>query len=344
MRFACFAFFALVALALMPAAAHAAAGMAGPLHYERLFYYREGDLAKKSFYAHSGSIDILAPQTYALAADGTLDGTLDPKLASFAKKHRIQITPVVTNDRFSQDSYQGMLGDGAKERVALDALVMEAKNRGYAGWQLDFEQMRIEYRDRYSAFVATTSARLHKAGLKFSVAVVAKVSDDPADYKAGLYENLIGVYDYAALAHSADFISLMSYDEPASPGPVVEYPWLVRVLAYARTYIPRTKLSLGIPLYYWQWDGSTGKRIGIGGAEGIENVFKNHKDVEVSYDAVQQAPSLFYQSGGTSYLLYYENARSVAAKIALVKRRGLRGASFWALGLELPSIYKAIKE
>jgi hypothetical protein len=38
--------------------------------YERLFYYREGENARKSFFAHSGSIDIFAPQSYMADKNG----------------------------------------------------------------------------------------------------------------------------------------------------------------------------------------------------------------------------------------------------------------------------------
>ncbi len=324
---------------LAPTAAFAAT----PAHYDRLFYYRDSDLAKKSLYAHAASIDIFAPQSYAIGADGTLSGTLDQKLVDFAHSKKIRIMPVATNGAFSIADYQALLEDPGKRGTTIAALVAEAKDRGYWGWQIDFEQMEVGDREAFTSFITQAAETLHAAGLKLSVAVIAKVSDNPGDYKKTLWQDLIGAYDYDALAAQADFISVMSYDDPESTGPVVEYSWLLRVLEYARLHIPANKISLGIPLYYWKWNDLTGKLVEIGGNEGIDNVFKKYP-VSVYYDPTYHAPSLFYRINGVPYTIWYENARSVAEKIALVKKYKLGGVSLWALGLELPSIYGSIKE
>ena len=56
-------------------------------------------------------------------------------------------------------------------------------------------------------------AGLSHLGLVSSVAVVAQVSENPSDYKAGLWDKVIGAYDYQALGASVDFVSLMSYEQ-----------------------------------------------------------------------------------------------------------------------------------
>jgi spore germination protein YaaH len=327
----------------LPLSANAATVPAN-FHYQRLFYYRNGTLSKASFFANAGSIDVFAPQVYSFNADGTLSGTLDKDLLDFAKKNKIKVMPLVTNGSFSPAAYQALLGDPAKEATAINALIAEAKDRGYWGWQIDFEQMKLNDKDEFSAFIAKAGTALHLAGLKLSVAVISKVSDTPSDYKNSLWNNLIGVYDYSALAGSSDFLSLMSYDDPESKGPIAPYPWLTRVLTYALAHVPAQKLSLGIPLYYWQWNDMTGKLVGIGGNEGMQNVFKNHPDVVATYNTTAQEPYLHYFNGGTGYSLWYENAKSVKAKIGLVKLYKLYGVSLWTLGLELPSIYTSLKE
>lgn len=344
-RFTLFLLFCLITGTLgNPVAALAASAAPTPFHYQRLFYYRDGTLSKASFFAHASSIDVFAPQVYAIASDGSLSGTLDADLLAFAKKHKIKVMPLVTNGSFSPAAYQALFSDPKKEGAAIAALIAEAKDRGYWGWQIDFEQMEVGDKEEFSAFVEKAATALHAQGLTLSVAVVSKVSDTPSDYKKDLWNKLIGVYDYTALAASADFISLMSYDDPESTGPNAPYPWLSRVLTYALAHIPAKKLSLGIPLYYWQWNDATGKLVGIGGNEGIDNVFKNHPSVVVKYDTTAQTPYLHYFNNGIGYTIWYENARSVKAKVALVKLHKLYGVSLWTLGLELPSIYNSLKQ
>ncbi|MDE2226788.1 MAG: hypothetical protein KGJ89_02410 [Patescibacteria group bacterium] len=337
--FSCLAIIALLGN-IVPANVRAAT-TAAPFKYTRIFYFRDNALARQSLYSYYKFIDVLAPQSYSFDSTGKLVDDMNPTVLDFAKQHNIKVMPLVTNGKFSQDGYHSILDDKPAEDAAIASLVTEAQKEGYWGWQIDFEQMDASYRDKFSAFVKNAADAMKQNGLVLSVAVVAKVSDNPADYPNNLWQNLIGVYDYASLATSTDFISLMSYDDPNSKGPVVQYSWLKQVLDYALKFIPNDKLSLGIPLYYWQWNDVTGKRIGIGGRDGIYSAFKKHY-ITVHYSAKHEAPYLTYWSYSKSYTIWYENAQSVKAKVALIKKYKLYGFSAWALGLELPSIYNSI--
>ena len=311
--------------------------------YTRLFYYQGGARARQSFLTHPGSIDIFAPQSYAFNDTGQLSGSVDPILVAFAKAHGIRVMPLVTNAGFGSASYTAILDDPLVQSSAIAALVAEAEKYNYWGWQIDFEQMDASHKVAFSAFVQKAYAAMKQHRLAFSVAVVSKVSDNPSDYPNDLWQKLIGAYDYGTIASSTDFVSIMSYDDPNSTGPIVEYSWLQRVLAYSLAHIPKEKVSLGIPLYYWQWNDASGKRVGIGGNAGIQNVLKKHA-VTMHYSIAEQAPYLTYYSHAVGFTIWYENAQSIATKIALIKKDGLYGFSAWALGLEMPGIYSAIQE
>ncbi len=339
-----FVFFAIIFLSIGIVFFNAYAATQSKSHdYLRIFYFREGKLARESLFAHPDSIDVLAPQSYSFDSSGKLTGSIKSDILTFAKKHKIKIMPLVTNGNFSQSIYQAILDDPAKQDAAISVLITEAQNKNYWGWQFDFEQMEVSYRDKYSAFAAKAYNALKKHNLVFSIPVIAQVSNNPNDYPNDLWPKTIGVYDYATLAASADFISVMSYDDPESEGPVVEYSWLKRVLNYSLKLIPNEKLSMGIPLYYWQWNNTTGARIGIGGRQGIYNVFAKHK-VSVNYDTEMEAAFLTYWNRAKQYIIWYENAASLAKKIELIAQYKLHGFSAWALGLELPSIYNVIKK
>ncbi len=336
-------FFAIIFLVFsLIAASVLAATKEKPYSYTRIFYYREGALARESLFTYPSSIDVLAPQSYSFDGSGKLSGRINKNVLSFAKKNKIKIMPLVTNGNFSKLGYQAILDDQTKQDSAIKSLIDEAKKSDYWGWQLDFEQMDVSYRDRYSAFASKVAGDLKKNNLMLSVAVIAQVSNNPNDYPNDLWQKTIGVYDYSSLAASADFISLMSYDDPESEGPVVEYIWLKKVLDYSMKLIPNEKLSLGIPLYYWQWKNESGARIGIGGRQGIYNVFRKYK-VSTYYSADMEAAYLTYWHRAKQYTIWYENAQSVVKKIELIKKYRLHGFSAWALGLELPSIFNVVK-
>lgn len=343
----CLIFFERVATAIaisiaVSATIALAAPAPSPPSYTRIFYYRDTARARQSLFAHSNSIDVLAPQSYSFDNTGKLTGGMRPDIISFAKKQNIKVMPLVTNRKFSRGAYQALLNDASMQDLAIASLVAEAKKNNYWGWQFDFEQMDLSYRDRYSAFVKRAANAMKQNNLVLSVAVIAQVSDNPNDYPNDLWQKTIGVYDYPSLAASVDFISVMSYDDPNSTGPIVQYSWLKRVITYGAHLIPHDKLSLGIPLYYWKWNNATGARVGIGGRKGIANVIQKH-NVAFHYDTEHEAPYLTYWNRAKQYIIWYENAQSVAKKIGLIKENKLHGFSAWALGLELSSVYRAIQ-
>lgn len=314
---------------------------AAALNFERLFYFREGPNARKSFFAHPKSIDIFAPQNYQVDINGHLLGSVKPDLLAFAKKNKIKVMPLITNGAFNATTSRDFLDSTAKQEILINNLILEAKDFAYIGWQIDFEQMELSYRDKFSAFVERTYYMFKKNNLKLSVAVIAQVSENPADYPKNLWQRIIGVYDYARLASSTDFVSIMSYDDPNSTGPVAGYDWLNQVIDFSLTKIPKEKLSLGLAFYYWQWRHIDGKLVGIGGNEGIQNVLNKYK-AEINYSVKEQAPYFDYWKEGKGYRIWYENAKSIKQKITLIKEHGLVGFSAWALGLELNSVYTVI--
>lgn len=318
------------------------AAVAAPYKPMRLFYYTDDTAATASFMKNAWHVDIFAPQVYKLMQDGTLTGTLDEALIKHAKKNKAHIMPLVTNEEFSDTSHKDLLDDPSIQAIAISAMITEAKNYGYWGWQFDFEQMSADHRDQYSAFIDRAATAFRAAGLKTSVAVVAKISDNPSDYPKNLWQKLIGVYDYDALGKSADFVTIMSYDDPYSKGPAVGWEWLNKVLDYTLLHIPREKISLGFALYYWARDNTTGKLVDIGGNEAIDKAFKRYT-VVVTFDDVNKMPVLHFKKNGTMYSLWYENAKSITYKYDLVKKHQLHGFSAWTIGLEVPSVWTVFK-
>lgn len=319
-----------------------------PSTYLRIFYYQNDySAAYTSLRAHYRSIDVVAPQSYAIDERGTLSGRIDPKVLAFSRRNKIKVMPLVTNDDFNSSVTASFLDDPVAQAKAINMLVAEALKNKFWGWQIDFEQMDIAYRDKFSNFVKNGQTAFKENKLILSVAVVAQISNDPADYITAkhddLWQKLIGVYDYAALASSADFISLMSYDDPGSSGPPARIGWVKLALAYALKFIPPQKLSLGIPLYYWQWNAATAKHVGTGGYAGIKNVLNKYHVVR-GYDANAQAPFIKYKSKKINYVIWYENARSLKQDLALISEYHLHGFSAWALGQESPDIYNAIRK
>lgn len=309
--------------------------------FVRIFYCQNGKKASDSFANNYRSVDVIAPQAYSITATGTLVGGIDPKITAIAAKRKIKIMPLIVNKGFSSSSAADFFDDTEHQRLAVNSMVEEGLKNNYWGWQVDFEQVNISYQKQFSDFVAMLGDTLHKNGMTVSVAVIAQTSTNPAEYKSDYWNKFIGVYDYAALASSSDFISLMSYDDPGSTGPATRYTWLKQVLDFSLKYVPPEKLSIGIPLYYWRWNDTTGKRVGVGTYTQLLKKMNMYNTTR-GYDAKEATSYLRYRSNKMTYTIWYENNKSVSKKIELIKEYGLHGFSAWALGQEVPNFHQAV--
>jgi spore germination protein len=67
--------------------------------------------------------------------------------------------------------------------------------------------------------------------------------------------------------------------------------------------------------------------------------------VSIRYDYTAQAPYFDYtDAAGKQHRVWFEDARSIQAKFNLVKELGLRGVSYWKLGLSFPQNWLLIED
>ncbi|MEK7478193.1 MAG: glycosyl hydrolase family 18 protein [Patescibacteria group bacterium] len=309
-----------------------------------VFYYRDSKKAFASFVKNVKKINVIAPQWYTFNQDGVLRGIVDADLINIAGANGVKVMPLITNGNFSAAVMEAILSDPTKQDKIIAQIITEAQKYNYWGWQFDLEQISADNRDKFSAFVARAGQALKQNNLKFSVAVIAQISANPADYKNDLWNKIIGVYDYRAIASNTDFVSVMSYDQPDSKGPVASLPWFKKVVAYSLTQIPSEKLSIGIPFYYWKWDTARGKLVDIGSYSRVANLAASGEYTSKGFSEAYQVPWIKYKQGGKKYITWYENVFSFQKKLEVATANNLHGFSAWVLGLEDPRIFDVLKK
>lgn len=128
-----------------------------------------------------------------------------------------------------------------------------------------------------------------------------------------------------------------SYEWGYTAGPpmaVAPLPNVRQVLDYAVTEIPRQKIYLGIPNYGYDWplpfrQGETRAR-SISNQEAVAMAVRY--GAEIQYDQTAQSPWFTYTAAdGVSHVVWFEDARSMSAKLRLIDEYGLRGAGYWNL-------------
>src|SRR5579883_2172344 len=223
-----------------------------------LFYLTHDAAGVQSFLDHWSKIDILAPDWYATDPAGKVTGRIDVQVLDAAREHHIPVLPLVVNPGFNQDNIHKLLVTPEAHSALIAGLMDESRKNGYIGFQFDFENVIETDRDALSALVRETAAAFHREGLQLSIATVPNAPATPgsAAFTRWIYANWRNVYDLKAIGEAVDLLCLMTYDEHTRytpPGPVAGYTWTVDNLQYALQFVPREKLSLGIPVYGYRW-------------------------------------------------------------------------------------------
>lgn len=311
----------------------------------RLYYYVDSTAGYNSLKLHASLIDILAPQSYNVDDIGSLRGKIPDRVYEVIKKHKnIKLMPLVVNQKFSQEKMHALLTNDNAQNTAILNLIAEAKIKHFIGWQFDFEHIASSDKELYATFVEKAGILFHKNKLLFSVAVAAIDDKSELEYPILSWLNWSGAFDYARIGGAADFVSIMTYDQPFSPGPVATLPWMENVMRYAVTQIPASKISLGIPVYSWHWYDQTGEFVGTGGYPKIGVRIKEKRYETLGWDATLATPWMRYTKNNVVYKVWYENQKSFLSKTALVEKYHLGGYSVWVLGLEDPNIWKGQKK
>lgn len=298
-----------------------------------------------SFRAHADRISIIAPQTFSMDDRGFVMGEVPAEVLRIAREHRVAVTPLVTNRGFRQPLMHTVLDSPEARARAIRYLVYYALRDGYQGFQFDYENIHYTYRDKFTIFCREAAREFHRYGLELSAAVVGRQDDTRNSNSPGGYDNWSGVYDYAAMGKVADYISVMAYAEhgnTADPGPVAGLPWVTRIAKYSASAIPAAKLSLGVPFYAQRWDAADPPRKWRGRSARYREAAAILPATPAVWDEREAAPHLSFQTGGRPTELWFENARSLDAKMRLAHAMGFRGISAWVLGQEDPAFWDSL--
>ena len=307
-------------------------------------YYVNTDEGRASLLAHLRQIDVLSPAWYDANADGGITGYARRDVIDAAHAGGVAIIPLVVNKDVDPDVAHAILADPARRAALAANLVNEAKTYGYAGFQLDFEQIRWTDRDLLTALTQDCATAFHAAGLNLSIAVIPRLPGDAGasgtllDY----FRQWSGAYDFAALAKAADFLSFMTYDEHngvTPPGAVSGTPWIRQALEFSLQGVPPEKATLGLPTYYHDWTG-VGRLTSSSYDDAM--ILAQRYGATPAFDAVEEEMHFGYDVYGVHHELWIQSTDTLRRKLPLMYEYGLKGISVWRLGFEDPSFWNLI--
>ena len=273
----------------------------------------------------------VTPFTYGITAQGGLlpldDGRILSEAARLGTAPLMHLSTLTEDDNFSSERAALLLSDRQRQEELIAQMEAVIAEKGYQGVDVDFEYIPGAQREAYAAFVSRLRERV--APLPVLVALAPKTW---ADQPGLLYEG----HDYALLGAAADYVLLMTYEWGYTYGPpmaVAPLPNVRQVVEYALSEIPQEKIYLGIPDYGYDWPlpyrrGETRAR-SISNQRAVEIAVERR--VEIAFDQRAQSPWFRYTDGGVTHEVWFEDARSMSAKLGLVSEYGLHGAGYWNL-------------
>jgi spore germination protein YaaH len=316
-----------------------------------LFYMIETPNSVKSFLQHADKIDVIVPAWYSVDANGLVWGGPNPEVLKAAVEHHIPVMPIVA--LVKQADLHSLFTTTSAKTAFITGLLSECKKNGYIGFQIDFEDVNWTDRDLLSSLVAETATALHKEKSQLTIATVPNAPGYPgkSPYSHWLYANWRGAYDLKALAQSVDLICLMTYDQNTRwtmPGPVAGYVWTVDNVEYALQFVPKEKLSMGIPVYGYHWfAGDPGKEEKpnptaeyVGQQEIDGYVAAYHPKVE--WDSLDRVAWFYFYRDDMRDWVFYTDKHGFQERLDLVRDRGLQGFCSWVLGAEDPEIWSTL--
>ncbi|MGA8165485.1 MAG: glycosyl hydrolase family 18 protein [Waddliaceae bacterium] len=215
----------------------------------------------------------------------------------------------------------------AETRLALINDVVHIAS-AFDGIQINLESIRPEEKEAFLSFLRDIKDKLPKKKI-LSVTLPARV-------KAAK-----DAYDYKAIAHIADRIVLMAYDEhyrTGVPGTIASLRWCQRVCAFAKEMVEPAKLIMGIGLYGRVW-----QRQEVAGALKYFqtlDLWKQHRPT-VKRD-VDGCPFFEYQQT-VHAVAHYEDVQSLKNKLRYYEQENVHGVGFWRIGQGPAALWKHIQ-
>ncbi|HCX63181.1 glycosyl hydrolase family 18 protein [Sedimentibacter sp.] len=270
--------------------------------------------------------------TYGITPEGDLIEIDDEELIRIARDYGVAplmlISTLTEEGTFSNELAHQILNDPEATNRLIDNVVNAMREKGYEGLDIDFEYVLPEDRENFINFVRDMTNRLNEEGYTVLTALAPKVS---ADQPGLLYE----AHDYPALGDASNRVLLMTYEWGYTYGPAMAVAPVNRVrevLDYAVTEIPREKIYMGIPNY--GYDFTLPYVQGVSRANSLSNVQAVELAAEVGaniqYDEEAQSPYfIYFDDQGRQHEVWFEDARSILAKLDLFSEYGFEGVGYW---------------
>ena len=290
--------------------------------------------------AQTKGLTTISPTWFHVAdTAGNLESISSADYVNYAHQSNIEVWASIRDFdggiNSQEESYE-LLSHTSNRDNLINQLIAAALQVGLDGINVDFEKISTECGEHYIQFIRELSVKCRQNGLVLSVDNYV-----PQAYNQQYHRKEQGVF--------ADYVIIMGYDEhyAGSPeaGPVASYNFVKEGIEQTLKEVPAEKVINAVPFFtrVWKETAKTAEELrqqeGTESAEysmNVESEAYSMTEVENILSQVGVTPTwddevkqnyATWESEGSTYEVWVEDASSLEPKLQLIKEYGLAGSA-----------------
>ena len=284
--------------------------------------------------ATASGVNVLAPTWYSVTdSSGSMSCYASAGLVNKMHQKGTDVWALVSD--FDTNVDFAALYSSKKARTNMvNTLINDAEKYGFDGINLDFENIKSAYAKDYLQFVRELSIACERKGLVLST----------DNYKPEAYNRC---YNLKEQSRFVDYVIVMAYDEHyagTDAGSVASLPFVKEAVEATVQLVGKEHVIAGIPFYTRIWtttDGNTTSRA-VGMQAAVDQLNSDGQVALWNDDCGQYVAS--YTVGNSTRQIWFEEEKSIEAKMQIIQENNVAGVAGWKLGLEKSSVWSVISK
>ncbi len=272
---------------------------------------------------YHSNLSSISPVWFELNTKSKIDevGTMDKAaIVSKLKSYGLKVIPTLGSSEIKSTELSTFLNDPIETNLFIDSLITRLTTLKVDGIDLDFEDIKLADKDKFTAFVTRLEQKTSKNNLTLSVTIHAKTGNN--DWEGSLGQ------DTQQIGQLADEVRVMAYDyhtKDSGAGAITPTNWLQNVVKYSQQNIPKEKLVIGLPSYGYVWN----KNGDFGDFQYDEFVNFTSKTKPTITRDTESGEQVY---NDTAYVGWLSDATAISKKVTTVQTMGVNRIVIWNIG------------
>ncbi|MCR4617804.1 MAG: chitinase [Lachnospiraceae bacterium] len=285
-------------------------------------------------------MNVIAPTWFSVTgSDGSIRNFGSSAYIEAAHNRGVKVWAVADDFNYRNDNGDtsfsdiDFLSNTVSRRALENNLVNACVSLGADGLNLDFEKLNSECGPHYAQFIKELSVLTHKSGLVLSV----------DNYVPFSYNEF---YRLDVQGKFADYVLIMGYDEhyhgSGNIGSVASFDYVCFGMDKTLENVPANRIINAIPFYTIVWKEENGKV--SDSYLTLANQAEYISKYNIGYDWDEETCQNYaqWQSGSTTYQVWFEDSESIRAKLNAMNSRNIGGVGVWRLGYGTSDVWNLI--